>query len=160
MSEITTVEAEEDNHRNDIIPPKNKMQSIFESLEVMALQKGKGGMDINSFSSEQKDKLLDILAKNEDNAFTYHTKKLEVTKDISLAHINSSTVTQRTKRYTILGSLFVGSFVTVLILILKEQFFIHWLTFITGIFGGIGIGRYSKESKEIEKKAIDNDDDD
>lgn len=165
MSELTTPEPNEDGKPLEILPPnqpKNKVQSIFESLEVMALQRGKsGGLDISTFSPEQKDKLLDILGKNEENAFAYHTKKLDVTKEVTLAHITSTTVSQRTTRYISIGSIGVVAIITIVILLMKEEYFIHWLTFITGLAGGFGVGRFSKDTKtESPKIQIDDDDND
>jgi hypothetical protein len=162
MNDISKGDSTESNNPLEILPPiqpKNKVQSIFESLEVMALQRGKGGVDIGSFNSEQKDKLLDIMGKNEENAFAYHTKKLEVSKEVALAHITSTTVVQRTKRYIGIGILTLTSVITVLILLLKSEFFIHWLTFITGLAGGFGIGKISKdEISEVPKIQMSEDD--
>lgn len=163
MSDVTTVNQSEEEGSNSLSlnEPKSKVQGIFQSLEMMVHQRGKSGFDISSFSTEQKDKLLDMLASNEANAFSYHTKKLEVTKELTLAHINSTTVTQRTNRYIGISTIAVLSIITVVILLFKDTYFIHWLTFITGLLGGFGIGRFAKDSsksEKVEKITVDDDD--
>lgn len=157
MSDITPPILPDENDDLSLNEPKNKIQGIFQSLEMMVHQRGKGGLDVSSLSPEQKDKLIDMLAKNEENAFAYHSKKLDVTKEITLAHISSTTVNQRTKRYISIIGVSVLAIITVIILIFKDTYFVHWLTFITGLLGGFGIGRYTKDSEKVEKIKIDED---
>lgn len=162
MSDVTPLNQPEDDKNSSLSlnEPKSKVQGIFQSLEMMVHQRGKSGFDVSSFSPEQKDKLLDMLASNEANAFSYHTKKLDVTKELTLAHINSTTVTQRTNRYIGISVVAVLSIITVVILLFKDTYFVHWLTFITGLLGGFGIGRFAKDSsksEKVEKITIDDD---
>ena len=91
-------EAKSKKDSSSIDLPKNKMQGIFQELEVMALQKGRSGLDLSKLSEGQIDKIIDVLRRNEDNAFTYHSKRLDAIKDIELAKINAATTNQKTLR--------------------------------------------------------------
>jgi len=122
--------------------PNNKIQRVFQELEIMALQKGSNrGLDISKLNEGQINKLLDNLSQNESNAFVYHTKRLDAIREIELAKLSASTVNQRTVRYILVAILIFIAIITGIILIWKETFFIPWLTFLTGLLGGVGLNK-------------------
>lgn len=144
-----------------IVEPKSKVQEIFSQLEFMALHKeGKGGLDFSKLDKEQTDKVLDTLLLNEKNAFTYHTKRLESQTEIELKRIDASIVTEKTNRYSIIFALIGIVLITLLILIFKETFFIPWLSFITGIAGGFGLGKVNFNSSSSTKNTTNPQDED
>lgn len=121
---------------------KRKAQSIFQELEVLSMQKGlKDNIDLSKFSPKQIDKLLETLSENEKNAFNFHSKRIDAIKEIELSKISASTVNQKTLRIAIIGLLLALPLITLLILFYKENFFIPWLTFLTGLLGGIGLSK-------------------
>lgn len=142
--------------------PRSKVSHMLQEMELLSLQKGKNGMDISSFNPAQRDKMLEILEKNEDNAYKYHTKKLETVERIQLSRISSATINQKTIRIGIVGVIIAVPLLTILILFFKENFFIPWLTFLTGLGGGYGLSKASKTiSKEPStKNPVPDDDDD
>lgn len=148
----------------DISSPKEKrrVKGMLESLEMMAMQRvSKDNMDISHFNSNQIDKLLDIMSKNEDNAFEFHKKRLETTEKVQCRAIDSTTVIQRNTRYIVL-SIIVAIFIMMLVILLfKEQYFITFLSFITGILGGVGLrGLLDKVSKKTFVPRLGNEEND
>lgn len=139
---------EEENEELEIAPinpPQNKMQGILEELEVLALHKGKsGGIDLSNFTEQQTDKLLDILSKNEDNAFAFHTERLKASKEIEIKRIDSTTLNQKTIRIIVIGLMVSIPVVTLLIMFYRQEYFIPWLTFLAGLAGGTGINKISQ----------------
>ena len=124
--------------------PERKMQTILQELEVMALRKGgtgNSGLDLSNLSEQQMNSLLSLLEKNEDNAFKFHDKRLDVARDIELKKIESTTINQRTIRIALIIILIAVPAISLLILFFKDQFFIPWLTFLTGILGGLGLSK-------------------
>ncbi len=116
------------------------VKEIMESLQMMAFQEGKSGsFDFDKLSRDQVDKILDTVDKNEDNAFKYNMRRLEVFENLSGKSISASTITQITIRWwgTIGLILFVA--ITFYILIYKDDFLMTWFAFIIGIFGGVGL---------------------
>ena len=68
----------------------SKMKGMIQSLEMMAMQRSsRDNLDISKFTDAQRDKLLDIMSKNEDNAFKFHNKRLEVTEKLNTKIIES-----------------------------------------------------------------------
>jgi len=159
MSDIENAESlpeqsgEEINHLSTSIP-KSKMKGVLEELEMFALQRGsQSSFDISTFNEAQKDKLLDILSINEKNAFDYHTKRIDAIKEIEVKKIDASIVNQKSLRILIVAIVITIPIITLLILFFKETFFIPWLTFLTGLIGGVGISKiipvfYKQPSKE------------
>ena len=130
----------------------SKMNQILQELEVMSLSKGSlGGIDVNFFDKDQRGKLLDLMAKNEDNAIKYHTDRINVHKEIELARIASANTNNKTVRYVTVAGLILVVAVTVLILLFKDGFFIPWLTFLTGFVGGVGALKVVNALKASEK---------
>ncbi|MDI3520445.1 MAG: hypothetical protein PWR04_433 [Anaerophaga sp.] len=125
-------------------PYEKKVEHILEELEYLSLQNDSRGIKLADFTPQQKNKLLEIIEKNEDNAFQFHTKRLESLEKISLSKINSSTVNQKTIRWVLLGLLLVFVVLTIVILLFKDNYFIPWLTFLTGIGGGFGLSSVLK----------------
>lgn len=125
-------------------PYEKKVENILEELEYLSLQNSSRGITLADFSPQQKNKLLEIIEKNEDNAFHFHTKRLESIEKISLSKINSSTVNQKTIRWVLLGLLLIFVVLTIVILLFKDNYFIPWLTFLTGIGGGFGLSSVLK----------------
>ncbi len=117
-----------DTHQNQepVEPPGTKVKSILQELEVLALSKSRGssGLDLSKLNEEQTSKLLDILGKNEDNAFEFHSKRLEASKEIELKRIDSSTVNQKTIRIIVVGALIVLPIITLLIMFYNDQYFV------------------------------------
>jgi len=132
---------EEGEEINDLGLPRKQVQSIFEELEIMAMQKGnRSSFDFSSLDKEQKDKVLDTMVENEKNTIRYHTERLAAIKEIELKKIDASVITQRTLRSLLIGfGLVVVPIITLLILFFKDNYFIPWLTFLTGILGGFGL---------------------
>lgn len=147
MSNIeTTGNSEEKSEKPDIVQPnlpKNKIQTMFQELEIMAMQKGSNNsLDLSKLDKKQVDKVLDTMAENEKNAFVYHTKKLDAIKEIELRRIDASVINQKTLKFVLIGvTMVVLPVITILILFYKDAFFIPWLTFLTGILGGFGLSK-------------------
>ena len=83
----------------EIMPPSPEVEanSILESLELIAVEKSKNpGLDISSLSEKQIDKLLEMLLKNEDNSFKFHTKRIGDSKELELAKISSREINRKT----------------------------------------------------------------
>lgn len=123
--------------------PKNKVQAMFQELEIMAMQKGdRTSFDLSKLDKEQIDKVLDTMAENEKNAFAFHAKRLDAIKEIELRKIDASVINQKTLKFVLIGVLiFVLPAITLLILFYKDTFFIPWLTFLTGTLGGFGLSK-------------------
>jgi hypothetical protein len=122
--------------------PKSKISGVLEELELITLQKSQqSNIDVNKFNDEQKNKLLDILGQNEKNAFDYHTKRIDAIKEIEIKRIDASIINQKTLKLLIIGIIIAIPAITLLILFYKETFFIPWLTFLTGLAGGVGISK-------------------
>lgn len=137
---------EQNSDKPEIIPPqlpKNKVQSVLQELEIMAMQKGsRNSLDISKLDKGQIDKLLDTLSENEKNAFAFHTKRIDAIKEIELKRIDASVINQKTIKVVLIGGLLiVVPAITLLILFYKETYFIPWLTFLTGILGGFGLSK-------------------
>ncbi len=141
-------------------PSRSKVGSILQELEVLALSKNRnGGLDLSNFSEQQTDKLLDILAKNEDNAFNYHSKKLDTIKEVELKRIDNSSINQKTLRWIAYGVLFAVPLITILLMFYKDEYFVPWLTFLAGLAGGTGINKASRALlKSPEKSSLTEED--
>lgn len=147
MSNIETTDSNQENpEKAEIVQPqlpKNKVQAMFQELEIMAMQKGgRNSLDLSILDKEQIDKVLDTMAENEKNAFAFHSKRLDAIKEIELRKIDASVINQKTLKFVLIGVLiFVLPAITLLILFFKDTFFIPWLTFLTGILGGFGLSK-------------------
>ncbi|MEA5259462.1 hypothetical protein VB264_16805 [Arcicella aquatica] len=149
MSNIEkTAENEENEAKAEVVSPqvpKQNVRAMFQELEIMAMQKGgKSTLDLSKLDKEQVDKVLNTMAENEKNAFTFNSARLDAIKEIELKKIDASVINQKTFRYVLLGVLIVMPIITILILFFKETFFIPWLTFLTGIAGGFGLSKATK----------------
>jgi len=123
--------------------PSSRIERVFEKMEMMSLQKG-DNIDISLLNDAQRDKLLDVMQQNENHAFEYHSKKLDNEKEIKIAKINAGTITQKTNRNALLlliGGCFI---ITLCILFYNDKYLNVWLSFITGLIGGYGIGKFQK----------------
>ena len=97
------------------------------------------------------------MSKNEDNAFKFHNKRLEVTEKLNTKIIESTTVSQRTIRYIGILALLLVFALMVIILVYKDQYF----SFIAGLGGGFGLkGVFDKAVQKPTLVSDDNDDDD
>lgn len=149
MSNIEPIDSDDQKKGNSEIGspqlPKNKVQAMFQELEIMAMQKGvRSTFDLSKLDKQQLDKVLDTMAENEKNAFSYHSKKLDAIKEIELRRIDASVINQKTVKIVLIGVLiFVLPVITLLILFFKDTFFIPWLTFLTGMLGGFGLSKVS-----------------
>lgn len=131
--------------------PKHKVQEIFQELEIMAMQKGRPSLDVSKFNEAQIDKVIDVLKQNEDNAFKYHSKRIDAAMTIKLAEITAGTTNQRTLRIVLLVMAVIVLLMSVLILLLKQEFFAQWLTFVSALLGGVGLTKLF--SPTITKKS-------
>lgn len=129
-----------------------KVNQILQELEIMSLHKGsRGNIDLSEFDKDQKDKLLELMSKNEDNAIKFHTERINAIKEIELSRIASSSVNNKTLRYILVPGLAFVVILTVLILIFKESYFIPWLTFLTGFVGGAGAPKLINSLRQTDK---------
>lgn len=135
--------------------PDRKLE-VRETLELLSMQAlRKGGIGVSglpNFTEKQVDRSLDLIKQNEENAFKYHTKKLDALKEIELARINAGTIEQKNSKWLILGLLLVLPAITIVIIFFKEDFFVPWLTFLTGSFGGYGVGKATDRKKKNTEK--------
>ena len=134
--------------------PKSKVREILSELEVLSLQRGiKSSFDISKLDSEQFNRAMDLLKQNEQNAYDYHSKRLDVIKELESKRIDSSVIIQKTVRFVIITSVIILPIFTLLVLFYKENFFIPWLTFLTGFLGGAGFTKIlSSYLKRTERK--------
>lgn len=152
-----------ENKDHEILPDMNLknlsqhtgMDNIFEELTMMAMKKKDSGLDISNLNSNQVDKLLDTMAKNEENMFAYHTKKLDTQREVKIREIGASIVGEKTNRYVYLGVLALIGVLTVLIMLLQEKHFMSWLTFLTGLAGGFGISKISGKKSNKQNPEYD-----
>ncbi len=141
---------------------KQKAKEFLTEMEMMmSWQKGhQSNPDLASLSEKQKDKLIDSVLVNEQNHFEYSKKRLEAEERVELKRIEATTVNQKTKRYVLLGGLFFIAILSVLILIFRDEYFVSWLTFLTGILGGIGISKSGLLSNQnVKSNSFSSDDD-
>ncbi len=120
-------------------------------------------MDISKLDKGQIDTLLETVKENEKNAFAFHSKRIDAIKEIELKRIDASVINQKTKRVVLIGGvLFIIPLISILILLLKDTFFIPWITFMTGTFGGFGLSKVSSGilNPPQAKNPIKEDDDD
>ena len=147
MSNIDNLEGEEGGMENQQMSQpdfsKRQMHSMIQELEIMAMQKGgQSSIEFNKLDSSQIDKVLETMADNEKNAFAFHTKRIDAMKEIELRKIDASVIHQKTLKIVLIGVIVVIlPVITLSILFLKENFFIPWLTFLTGILGGFGLSK-------------------
>jgi hypothetical protein len=151
---------EESVHPEPLLPEKN-IAKVLEQMQILSLKKERGssGFDLSRFTEPQVDKLLNILDKNEDNAFKYHTKRLDSVQAIQIKKIDASIVDQKTKRFIFFGILAAAAVITLVILWLKQEFFVPWLTFLTGSAGGWGVGRSQAKTKIVKESSSGDSDD-
>ena len=66
----------------------------LEQLEMMIMKQSSGGngLDISKLSEKQRDKVIDLMHKNEDNAFSYAKEKLRVTENLNVRALDASIV--------------------------------------------------------------------
>lgn len=145
---------ENSSSKTEIIGKEKKMQSVLQELQIMATQRSsRNNLDISKFDKEQVDKLLETVSDNEKNAFQFHTKKIDAIKEIELAKINASTISQKTLKFVAIGAIvFILPTLTILIMFFKDAFFIPWLTFLTGILGGFGVSKATSGIFEKNQK--------
>lgn len=134
--------------------PDQQVKHMLSELEVLMLQKGGGrGIDFSRLTDNQIDAVIAIMSKNEDNAYKYHTAKLDANKEVTLAKIKANTLSLRSFRNIIIFVLLIVAVLTVIILLFKEQFFSEWLAFITGLGAGTGLASFAQKQKsERDKK--------
>ena len=110
-----------DNHAESIETPyveeltnetKKKTRMALEQLEMMIMKQSSGGngLDISKLSEKQRDKVIDLMHKNEDNAFSYAKEKLRVTENLNVRALDASIVDQKTMRYILvwgMGGFFI-----------------------------------------------------
>ena len=147
---------------NNSMSDDKKTRYMMHEMTMMAMQKlNKPGIDLSSFDKEQKDRLLDLMEKNESNAFEYSTKRLDVQERLSAKALDASITDQKTLRYVLWGG-GVGIFILmILILFFKDEYFINYLVFVAGLGSGFGLKsllpQMSSNPPKIDDK-VDSDD--
>ncbi|MBS1917461.1 MAG: hypothetical protein JST87_14375 [Bacteroidetes bacterium] len=141
----------------EIVPPtQQKASELIEKFEAFALKQSKPGLDFDKLNTQQVDKVLEIMAQNETNAFNYHCKRLETAEKINLANITSKSAGERTFRISFICTIIAVVIITMIILFVKEKYFIPWISFIGGNLSGLGISKLPHLiSKEHNKKSTE-----
>ena len=122
---------------------------LMSSLQVLAQQKLYGSLDLQQLDKDQLDQLLQNMAQYDQQHFDLQAKRIDAVQKLELERIRSTVLHKRTLRYMSIGAcLIVLPLVTLLILFYREQYFIPWLTFLTGILGGVGLSKLSTTPKE------------
>lgn len=123
--------------------------AMMESLQLVAQQKLYGNIDLQQLDKEQMDQLLQNMAMYDQQQHDLLTKRLDVAQKLELERIRAKVLHKRTMRYLFIGvCLVVLPIVTLLILFYREQYFIPWLTFLTGILGGVGLSKLNTSPTE------------
>lgn len=118
----------------------SKISSVLDEYMLgQQMRNSAGVVDFSSLSEQQADKMVDMIIKNEEHNYEYMIKHLEAQSRFEERRIEASIVNQKTVRYLLLGCGFLLFAVMVLILFFKETYFIPYLTFVTGLAGGVGI---------------------
>ncbi len=127
----------------------NKTKTLFQELEIMALQQqtAKTSIDFSKLNEKQVDKLLDIMSVSENNAFSFHNKRLDNTKDIEIKKIEASVINQKTLRIIAIAGIIAIPLITLCILFFKENYFVHWVVLLGGLGGGAGIAKLLENLK-------------
>src|SRR5690606_1384610 len=96
-------------------------------------------------NDNQRDKLIDIFAKNEDNSITYHTKRIEAYKEVEIEKIKSRGVGIKNVKQIFFGLILTFALITILLIFFKSDFLPQWFAFIVGLgggsVGGFGLGK-------------------
>lgn len=147
---------------NDPLNDEKKTKYMMREMTMMAMQRlNKPSFDISGFDKDQKDRLLDIMDRNENNAFEYSKKKLEVQERLSSKALDASIIDQKTLRYVLWGGGVSIILLMILILFFKDEYFIDYLVFVAGLGSGFGLKsllpQMSSNPPKIEDK--DNQDD-
>lgn len=151
-------ENQQPDKQQDSQPNNQQVQEtvdLMESLQIMAQQQLYSGLDLQQLDKEQVDQLLRNMAQHDQQYYDLQAKRLDITQRLELERIRSKVLHKRTLRYLFIGvSLFVLPVVTLLILFYKEVYFIPWLTFLTGILGGVGLSKLSTTTQEPSIKQL------
>lgn len=149
---------------DDIKDPQTsgRMKEILESVEFLSLSKGSSGnVDLSTFSEEQRNRILDLVAKNEDNAYNYHMKRLQVIENITIKNLDSGDVNKKTLRFLVIGGLIIYAIITAVILILKDQFLTTWIITGSALLGGSSLPSiYRRLFSESKVKGLPEDNQD
>lgn len=138
----------------------SKISSVLDEYMLgQQMRNSAGVVDFSSLSEQQADKMVDMIIKNEEHNYEYMIKHLEAQSRFEERRIEASIVNQKTVRYLLLGCGFLLFAVMVLILFFKETYFIPYLTFVTGLAGGVGI-KSAAESLTGGRKPKPNDKED
>ena len=138
----------------------SKISSVLDEYMLgQQMRNSAGIVDFSSLSEQQADKMVDMIIKNEEHNYEYMIKHLEAQSRFEERRIEASIVNQKTVRYLLLGCGFLLFAVMVLILFFKETYFIPYLTFVTGLAGGVGI-KSAAESLTGGRKPKPNDKED
>jgi len=120
---------------------EEKTNELIEKFEGFAMTNHSNSLDYSRLNDGQVDKVLDIMKLNEENAYKFHCKKLETIQSIKEKEISSTTSSQRTLRITFVCTLVAIFIITILILLYKDNYFMHWITFLGGNLSGIGLSK-------------------
>lgn len=122
--------------------PKKSVSKVLQQLEVLAMRRGlTSEVELGDLNESQLDKVLEIAKLNEENAFQYHTKKLESDTELEKERISASVISQKTTRIIGLGLLLFFLIIFCIVLFLRPEYFVALLTFVTGLAGGFGLSK-------------------
>lgn len=146
---------------NDPLNDEKKTKYMMREMTMMAMQRlNKPSFDISGFDKDQKDRLLDIMDRNENNAFEYSKKKLEVQERLGSKALDASITDQKTLRYVLWGGGLSIFLLMILILFFKDEYFIDYLVFVAGLGSGFGLKSLLPQMSSNPPKIEDKDDQD
>ena len=120
---------------------RSGMTSMLSQAEMMMMMQrtNNDSMDLSPFNSEQKDKLLSLAEKGQDQGHELAKLQLSANLEIAKKTIDAANINQRTLKYVLLGGMIALFVITLIVLFFEKEFFIPILSFITGLCGGAGV---------------------
>jgi hypothetical protein len=118
------------------------IQAMFQELELIAMNKDNHGVfDTSSLDKAQLDSLIDLVKAKENNAFTFELERLKAIERIESKKIDASIFSQGTTRYILISLALIFTLITLAVLFFKNEYLATWLTFVSGLAGGFGLGK-------------------
>ena len=118
------------------------LQAMFQELELIAMNKSTQGVfDTASLDKAQLDSLIELIKAKENNSFTFELERLKAIERIESKKIDASIFSQGTTRYILIGSAIIFLLITLAVLFFKNEYLATWLTFVSGLAGGFGLGK-------------------
>ncbi len=135
--------------------PSTRIEDLWEKVQLMAMQQPGANFDLGSLTDAQKDKLMQVVEKNEEHAFQYYQTEQRNKRDIKLAEINASTFNFKTNRISLIIVLIIVFVITLVVLIWKDNYFLNWISFLTGLVGGYGVAKIPTKPRRVKSKEED-----